>query len=81
MSEAFDAWLREATTRPPAERDERDERLIAWAKAPSARLAHPREEHLVPLMVVAGAAGADRARVAYSGTWAGIRLSAYQFGG
>jgi aromatic ring-opening dioxygenase catalytic subunit (LigB family) len=78
VSESFDAWLREATTRPPAERDER---LIAWAKAPSARLAHPREEHLVPLMVVAGAAGADRARVAYSGTWAGIRLSAYQFGG
>ena len=45
-----------------------------------ARLAHPREEHLLPLMVVAGAAGEDRGRVAFNGTFAGVRLSAYHFG-
>ncbi len=76
VAEAFDAWLREATTAEPAERD----RLLSdWSRAPSARLAHPREEHLIPLMVIAGAAGADRATVPYNGTFMGLRLSAYHF--
>jgi hypothetical protein len=43
-------------------------------------MAHPREEHLLPLMVIAGAAGADRGRVAYNGTIVGLRLSGYEFG-
>ena len=77
VSEEFDAWLREAGTR---EQPERDRLLAAWSKAPAARLAHPREEHLLPLMVVAGAAGADRGSVAYQGSVMGARLSAYQFG-
>lgn len=77
ISEAFDAWLREATTAPAAERDDR---LARWSEAPFARAVHPREEHLVPLMVVAGAAGDDRASVAYNGTINGLRLSAYHFG-
>src|SRR3954463_1035165 len=58
VAEAFDAWLRETATLPEPERNRG---LVAWASAPSARLAHPREEHLLPLMVVAGAAGDDRA--------------------
>lgn len=77
ISETFDAWLRESATLPAAERDAR---LVQWAEAPAARQAHPREEHLLPLMVIAGAAGADRGRVAYNGTFAGVRLSAYHFG-
>ena len=77
VAEAFDAWLRESMTAEPAERDRR---LVDWASAPSARSAHPREEHLLPLMVAAGAAGADRATVAYNGAFAGLRLSAYRFG-
>lgn len=77
VSEAFDAWLREAATAPPAERDAR---LSEWTAAPSARLAHPREEHLLPLMVVAGAAGEDRGALGYDGTILGLRLSAYHFG-
>ena len=32
--------------------------LAAWASAPGARAAHPREEHLLPLHVCAGLAGA-----------------------
>jgi len=77
IAETFDAWLRDAATREPAERD----RLLArWEAAPAARDAHPREEHLVPLMVVAGAAGEDRGSVAYNGTFAGLRLSAYHYG-
>jgi aromatic ring-opening dioxygenase catalytic subunit (LigB family) len=76
-AETFDAWLREAATSAP---DARDAKLTAWAQAPSARAAHPREEHLVPLMVIAGAAGADRGTVAWNGTFAGMRLSAYHYG-
>ncbi len=41
----------------------RARRLSRWDQARSARLAHPREEHLIPLMVVAGAAG-DESRQA-----------------
>ncbi len=78
IAEEFDAWLRDALVQPAAERDAR---LLRWAQAPAARLAHPREEHLLPLMVTAGAAGDERARVAYNGTVWGIRLSAYEFPG
>ncbi len=76
-AEAFDRWLRETVIRPE---QERNEGLAEWSKAPSARIAHPREEHLLPLMVVAGAAGADRATVAYNGTIMNLRLSAFHFG-
>ncbi len=74
---AFDAWLRESV---PLEARERDARLADWQKAPAARAAHPREEHLLPLMVVAGAAGSDRGRVAYRGSLLGLDISAYDFG-
>lgn len=77
VSEAFDGWLREAMAQDaPA----RDAALCRWTEAPSAREAHPREEHLLPLMVAAGAAGSDRAVLGFSGTMAGHRLSAYHFG-
>lgn len=77
LSETFDAWLRETGT---LEASERDARLARWTEAPAARQAHPREEHLIPLMVVAGAAGEDRGQVAYAQTYLGIALSAYHFG-
>ena len=77
VSEAFDAWLRESVTLAPRERNAR---LEDWTAAPAARAAHPREEHLIPLMVAAGAAGDDRAVVAFNGTFTGLRLSAYHFG-
>lgn len=76
VSEAFDSWLREAAVKPA---EERDRLLTAWATAPAARQAHPREEHLLPLMVVAGAAGADRGHIAYNGSMSGMRLSAVHF--
>ena len=76
-AEAFDGWLRESAALPT---EERDRRLGDWTRAPSARLAHPREEHLLPLMVIAGAAGEDRGKVTYNGKIMGLRLSAYHFG-
>jgi aromatic ring-opening dioxygenase catalytic subunit (LigB family) len=77
VSKTFDAWLREAMVKPQAERDAA---LEKWALAPAARQSHPREEHLIPGMVCAGAAGADLATIPYVGTFAGVQLSAYQFG-
>ncbi|MFT3769749.1 MAG: class III extradiol ring-cleavage dioxygenase [Minicystis sp.] len=76
-SEAFDAWLRETTA---LDAEARDRALASWASAPAARAAHPREEHLLPLMVIAGAAGKDRGTTAYNGTVMGVRVSAHHFG-
>lgn len=76
-SEQFDAWLREVVT---AEPDVRDDGLRRWAQAPSARACHPREEHLIPLMVAAGAAGADRGSVRYNDAILGTRCSGVHFG-
>ena len=76
-SETFDAWLRSAAT---AEPNQRAQRLSDWKAAPAARSAHPREEHLLPLMVVAGAAAEDPGRTAFDGTFAGMRLSAFHYG-
>jgi aromatic ring-opening dioxygenase catalytic subunit (LigB family) len=76
-SEAFDAWLGQTALASPRDRDAG---LIDWARAPSARAAHPREEHLLPLMVVAGAAGADPGSVGFNGKVMGVRVSAFHFG-
>jgi aromatic ring-opening dioxygenase catalytic subunit (LigB family) len=76
-STVFDTWLQEAATADP---ETRARRLADWASAPAARRAHPREEHLLPLMVVAGAADRDVGRVSWSEDWMGARISAFQFG-
>lgn len=76
-SREFDGWLEHAVTLPPAERAAA---LARWAEAPGARESHPREEHLIPLMIAAGAAADDAARVAWRGTMAGMALSAHHFG-
>ena len=62
--------------REPADRDAA---LAKWTQAPSARAVHPREEHLIPLMVVAGAAGNDKATLGFAGTVNQLRLSAFHF--
>ncbi len=77
IGDAFDGWLRETVTLAATERDAR---LVAWSSAPAARQAHPREEHLLPLMVVAGAAGDARGAVAYEGTLTGVRIAGCRFG-
>jgi len=51
---AFDDWLNETVGLDDTE--ERNRRLIRWRDAPGARAAHPREDHLMPLLVIAGAA-------------------------
>jgi 4,5-DOPA dioxygenase extradiol len=54
-NEAFQDWLIETCT-GPLPQPEREQRLVEWEKAPSARYCHPREEHLLPLHVCAGMA-------------------------
>lgn len=76
-SALFDDWLSAAATADP---ETRSRHLAAWTSAPAARQAHPREEHLLPLMVAAGAAGDDRGRITFSGDLARTRISAFQFG-
>jgi len=73
----FDDWLNETASANP---DDRDARLAAWESAPGARAAHPRADHLLPLMVAAGAAGADRGRRDYADVMAGKAVSGYRFG-
>ena len=76
-SERFDAWLDSACSAEPAERA----RLLSqWDKAPAARASHPREEHLLPLMVVAGAAGDDPGRRVFRDRVMGATVSAFAFG-
>ena len=51
MNEAFDNWLLETCQSQDLEDEERIQRLVHWASAPSARYCHTREEHLLPLHV------------------------------
>lgn len=54
-NDAFQDWLIEVCTSPISQ-TEREQHLIEWQKAPSARYCHPREEHLMPLHVCLGMA-------------------------
>ena len=75
---AFDQWLTEAVEKPAPERDAL---LTAWREAPFAAYAHPREEHLIPLMVAAGAGGAAAGTRIFSDEPMGAAISAYRFDG
>ncbi|WP_416140749.1 DODA-type extradiol aromatic ring-opening family dioxygenase [Halomonas sp. HK25] len=78
-SEAFDTWLTQAVEAAP---EQRASALDQWAQAPHAHHCHPpgEEEHLMPLMVVAGAAGQDVGRRVYSQQVLKTQLSAFRFG-
>ncbi len=77
-SEKFDNWL--AKTVLSTDIQERNTALMNWQKAPSALECHPRSEHLVPLFVIAGAAGDDTGLIDYAGTLLGVKISGYKFG-
>ncbi len=76
-ADLFDAWLQAVVTGDPLLRDAA---LTGWAAAPGARAAHPREDHLLPLMVAAGAAGENDGICVYAETLMGARQSAFRFG-
>ena len=75
-SEEFDRWLTETVE---SSAPEREARLREWKKAPHAAFAHPREEHLLPLMVAAGAAPNSRGRLVFRDCPMGAVISAYRW--
>lgn len=77
-ADAWDASLTEAVT--DADPAARADRVANWAELPFAKYAHPREEHLLPLMVALGAAGDDRAVRDFAGHVLGWAVSGYRFG-
>ena len=78
-SAAFDDWLAAAMALPP---QERLEAVLAWEQAPSPRICHPQEDHLVPLFVALGAAESEPASRTYHDTdlFGGVTASNYRFG-
>jgi aromatic ring-opening dioxygenase catalytic subunit (LigB family) len=78
VSDAFDHWLVQTCE---AEPQDRENALAHWERAPQARLCHPprAEEHLLPLMVAAGAAPAGRGRQVFSDRVMETTLSAFRF--
>ena len=77
-SEAFDRWLTGTLTEEDPKR--RWNGLAHWGEAPAARNAHPREEHLLPLMVAAGAAPDEPGERIFTDVAMKARLSGYRFG-
>ena len=75
-AKAFDAWLRSAMI----EGETRDSALIRWEDAPGARDAQPHEDHLLPLMVAAGAASGEPGTVHFHGHALGKPISGFRFG-
>jgi aromatic ring-opening dioxygenase catalytic subunit (LigB family) len=73
----FDSWLTESVGMTG---DERVRRLVDWATAPGARASHPREEHLLPLHVAAGAAEHEAGVRAFHDHVIGSAQSAFRFG-
>jgi aromatic ring-opening dioxygenase catalytic subunit (LigB family) len=77
-SKEFDTWLAEILALPEVERTKH---LIHWSEGPKARFSHPREEHLLPLQVVAGTAGPNESvTFPFRGVVLGTQMLAAQFG-
>ncbi|RYY27077.1 MAG: dioxygenase [Sphingomonadales bacterium] len=79
VSAEFDNWLTHAVESPAAQRDAL---LRDWTQAPHARLCHPPrgEEHLIPLLVAAGAGGESEGHKVYSERVMETVISAFRFG-
>lgn len=78
VARAFEQFLEQAVSAPdPAQRRDR---LIDWTAGPQARRAHPREDHLIPLLVAAGAAGPDAGRRLFLDHALAVDMGSYEFG-
>lgn len=79
ISAEFDDWL---TTTVQSTPEQRDAQLQDWTQAPHARLCHPPggEEHLIPLLVAAGAGAESEGRKVYSERIMETTISAFRFG-
>jgi aromatic ring-opening dioxygenase catalytic subunit (LigB family) len=76
---AFDAALVAAVTNPDLAT--RHDALARWTALPEARHCHPREEHLLPLLVAAGAAHeGEPATRTFGEAYLGAACSGFRFG-
>ncbi|MFZ2294525.1 MAG: class III extradiol ring-cleavage dioxygenase, partial [Polaromonas sp.] len=73
---AFHNWLDDALDGNWAERTEQ---LAQWGSAPGGRASHPREEHLIPLMVASGAGSDVHARKMWAGMVGPTQLAGWAF--
>lgn len=76
-SALFDHWL---TATVEAEGKTRNTALIHWAEGDAATNAHPREEHLLPLMVAAGAGEDSPGTTIFSDVVMQATISGFRFG-
>jgi len=74
----FEDWLAQTCSDPDLDLNERELRLVEWDRAPAARYCHPREEHLLPLLVCFGVARAQATTV-FQDVVSGFIASAYQW--
>jgi aromatic ring-opening dioxygenase catalytic subunit (LigB family) len=72
----FDQWLETALS---GNWDTRTQQLAQWSRAPGGRASHPREEHLIPLMVASGAGSDQPSRKLWTGSVGPARASAWAF--
>jgi aromatic ring-opening dioxygenase catalytic subunit (LigB family) len=83
-SREFDEWLAKTVTQSAP--DQMRDQLIEWKNAPSAKQSHPREEHFIPLHVIAGCSYALRkndsdslGKIAFTDWLMGAKTSAIEF--
>jgi aromatic ring-opening dioxygenase catalytic subunit (LigB family) len=74
-NDAFQEWLLEACVKNPTQKG-RELLLSNWEQAPFARYCHPREEHLLPLLVCLSLAG-EQAEVVFDDYILGKRSLAF----
>jgi aromatic ring-opening dioxygenase catalytic subunit (LigB family) len=79
-SKTFDQWLQQTLVKSTGAT--RSQKLVDWSTAPAARQAHPREDHLIPLLVAVGAAEGEQGALVYheDGLFGGITASSFRFG-
>ncbi|KAK9838898.1 hypothetical protein WJX74_005529 [Apatococcus lobatus] len=78
-SEAFNKDLTAALTDSSSSPEQRAQKLVHWDQLAEAKRCHPREEHLLPLMVAFGAGGGVPAEVIFDGAIGHLRISSFQF--
>lgn len=76
---AFTDWLVATLTASDLAPEARAEALHAWSEAPGATACHPREEHLLPFHVCAGAAQLQPGRVVFDQPVMGHRTVGVQW--
>ena len=79
VAATFQSYLDAAIAQPDSM--VRNDMLIHWENAAGARLAHPREDHLMPLLVAAGAAAQDPGRKVIVDQVFKVPMASYEFGG